>query len=131
MGGAGGFVANVFVLAQTLDPVTDSVSAERVFTVNAFNHHHGMQAVERFGAGQKDNRGAVITTSDFDEDGVFDELTAGDITAATIFQAALNIPGRVLPGDRARRAAAERGEESFAASCGTWATPRHTGIAAI
>jgi len=28
IGGAGGFVANVFVLAQTLDPVTDSVSAE-------------------------------------------------------------------------------------------------------
>ena len=28
IGGAGGFVANVFVLAQVLDPVTDSVSAE-------------------------------------------------------------------------------------------------------
>src|SRR5260370_16522628 len=28
IGGAGGFVANVFVLAQTLDPVTDSVSAQ-------------------------------------------------------------------------------------------------------
>src|SRR5262249_51690595 len=28
VGGAGGFVANVFVLAQVLDPVTDSVSAE-------------------------------------------------------------------------------------------------------
>src|SRR5438128_1796220 len=28
IGGAGGFVANVFVLARTLDPVTDSVSAE-------------------------------------------------------------------------------------------------------
>jgi len=28
IGGAGGFVANVFVLAQILDPVTDSVSAE-------------------------------------------------------------------------------------------------------
>src|SRR5262249_41194079 len=28
VGGAGGFVANVFVLAQLLDPVTDSVSAE-------------------------------------------------------------------------------------------------------
>src|SRR5215208_4860520 len=27
-GGAGGFVANVFVLAQVLDPVTDSASAE-------------------------------------------------------------------------------------------------------
>ncbi len=208
VGGAGGFVANVFVLAQGLDPATDSISAEfsnerntlgmngsgaiemlaremtedlhnlrqaaiirarssgrpatvplitkeinfgeitafpngtvdtsnvegvdadliikpfhqkgvvnsvRVFTVNAFNHHHGMQAVERFGAGQKDNRGAVITTPDFDEDGTPDEMTVGDITAATVFQAAMNIPGRVIPNDPARRAAAQRGEESFAA----------------
>ncbi len=208
VGGAGGFVANVFVLAQGIDPVTDSISAEfsnerntlgtngsgaiemlaremtedlqnirqaailrarfsgnpatiplttkeinfgeitafpngaidaakvegvdadlivkpfhqkgvvnsvRVFTVNAFNHHHGMQAVERFGVGQKDNRGAVIITPDFDEDGMPDEMSVGDITAATVFQAAMNIPGRVIPSDPARRAAAERGEESFAA----------------
>src|SRR6266540_651119 len=205
-GAAGGFVANVFVLAQNLDPVTDSVSAEfsnernslgmngsgaiemlaremtadllnihdaaqaearslgrdvssqldtkgvnfgritahtdgsvdtskvegvdadliikpfhqkgvvnsvRVFTVNAFNHHHGMQAVERFGVGQKDSRGNVITTNDFDEDGVPDELTVGDITAATIFQVAMNIPGRVIPDDPLRRAAAGRGESFF------------------
>jgi hypothetical protein len=207
-GGAGGFVANVFVLAQVLDPVTDSVSGEfsnerntlgmngsgaiemlaremtgdllairdsarskarssgrdvslplitkevnfgqisahpdgsldtskvegvdpdliikpfhqkgvvnslRVFTVNAFNHHHGMQAVERFGIGQKDNRGNLITTSDFDQDGVADEMTAGDITAATIFQAAMNIPGRVISNDPRRRVAAQRGEGWFAA----------------
>ncbi|HXG67947.1 MAG TPA: di-heme oxidoredictase family protein [Blastocatellia bacterium] len=207
VGGAGGFVANVFVLAQNHDPVTDSVSAEfsnerntlgmngsgaiemlaremsadliaireaaraearasggdvtksldtkgvnfgritmrpdgtgdtsgvegvdadliikpfhqkgvvnsvRVFTVNAFNHHHGMQAVERFGVGQKDNRGNIITTNDFDEDGVADELTVGDITAATLFQAAMNIPGRVIASDPTRRAAAERGEARFA-----------------
>src|SRR5262252_5639982 len=202
IGGAGGFVANVFVLAQTLDPVTDSVSAEfsderntlgmngsgaiemlaremtvdllamrdspkgearssgkdatrqldtkgvnfgritahadgsvdvskvqgvdadliikpfhqkgvvnsvRVFTVNAFNHHHGMEAVERFGIGQKDSKGNVITTNDFDEDGVSDELTVGDITAATIFQVAMNTPGQVISTDPMRRAAAERG----------------------
>ena len=206
IGGAGGFVANVFVLAQVLDPVTDSVSAEfsnerntlgmngsgaiemlaremtaellalrqlaidtarqtgtdntvslsakgvlfgqltarpdgsvdasrvegvdpdlvikpfhqkgvvnslRVFTVNAFNHHHGMQAVERFGIGQKDNKGNIITTNDFDEDGIPDELTVGDITAATIFQVAMNIPGRVIPSDSNRLAAARRGESSF------------------
>ena len=207
IGGAGGFVANVFVLAQVLDPVTDSVSAEfsderntlgmngsgaidmlaremttdllairdaaaaaakssgaavtrsldtkgvsfgritanpngsfdtsqiqgvdadliikpfhqkgvvnsvRVFTVNAYNHHHGMEAVERFGIGQKDNKGNVITTNDFDEDGVPDELSVGDITAATIFQVAMNIPGRVLASDSPRRAAAGRGEARFA-----------------
>jgi cytochrome c peroxidase len=207
VGGAGGFVANVFVLAQTLDPITDSVSADfsderntlgmngsgaiemlaremttdliairdsaktqaqssgtnvtrrldtkgvnfgqitarpdgtldtsgvqgvdadlvikpfhqkgvvnsvRVFTVNAYNHHHGMQAVERFGVGQKDSKGNTITTNDFDEDGVPDELTVGDITAATIFQASMNTPGRVIPADSARRAAAQRGETRFA-----------------
>lgn len=207
IGGAGGFVANVFVLAQVLDPVTDSVSAEfsderntlgmngsgaiemlaremttdllsirdaakaearasgtdvtkqldtkgvnfgritarpdgsvdnsnikgvdadliikpfhqkgvvnsvRVFTVNAYNHHHGMEAVERFGVGQKDNLGNLITTNDFDEDGVPDELSVGDITAATIFQVAMNIPGRVIPNDSTRRVAAQRGESRFA-----------------
>jgi hypothetical protein len=207
VGGAGGFVANVFVLAQNLDPVTDSVGAEfsderntlgmngsgaiemlaremtsdlmalrdaakaeaktsgaavtkqldtkgvnfgqitaapngvldtskvqgvdadliikpfhqkgvvnsvRVFTVNAFNHHHGMEAVERFGIGQTDSQGNIITTNDFDGDGVPDELTVGDITAATIFQVAMNIPGRVISVDSTRRAAAVRGETSFA-----------------
>jgi hypothetical protein len=89
------------------------VNSVRVFTVNAYNHHHGMQAVERFGVGQKDSRGNVITTDDFDEDGVPDELTVGDITAATIFQAAMNIPGRVIPSDPARRAAARSGESLF------------------
>lgn len=207
-GGAAGFAANVFVLAQTLDPPTDSTSAEfsnernslgmngagaiellarqmsmalhdiraaavtearssgrpvtkplvtkgvnfgqitalpdgtvdtsrvegvdsdliikpfnqkgtvvslRVFSINAMNHHHGMQAVERFGIGQRDSQGNLIATPDFDQDGVPDELTAGDITALTLFQAAMNIPGRVLPDDPMRRTAAERGEQLFAA----------------
>jgi len=89
------------------------VNSVRVFTVNAYNHHHGMQAVERFGVGQKDNNGNIITTNDFDEDGIPDELTVGDITAATIFQVAMNIPGRVIPSDSNRLAAARRGESSF------------------
>lgn len=178
-GGAGDFVANVFVLAQTLDPVTESVNANfsnerntlgmqgsgpiemlaremtaelaairaeavatassehrtvsrslvakgvsfgklivhedglidpsqiegidwdlivkpfhqkgavvslREFTNNAVNHHHGMQSVERFGL-----------DTDPDGDGVMNELTVGDITAETLFQAALNTPGRCIP----------------------------------
>src|SRR5262245_906009 len=89
------------------------VNSVRVFTVNAYNHHHDMQPVERFGVGQKDNKGNIITTNDFDEDGVPDELTVGDITAATIFQAAMNITGRVIPSDSIRRAAAGRGESLF------------------
>ncbi|MCS6815825.1 MAG: hypothetical protein N0A16_07590 [Blastocatellia bacterium] len=206
IGGAAGFAANVFVLAQTLDPPTDSTSAEfsnernslgmngagaiemlaremsaalqairaaaiaearsmgqpvtkqlvtkgvsfgqitaqpngtvdtsrvegvdpdlvikpfnqkgtvvslRVFSINALNHHHGMQTVERFGVGQRDSHGNLITTPDYDEDGVPDELSVGDITALTLFQAAMNVPGRVWPDDPARRAAAERGERLF------------------
>lgn len=207
IGGAGGFVSNVFVMAQTLDPVIESVSAEfsnerntlgmngsgaiemlaremtgqllairesalrdarntgkqvtrsldtkgvnfgkivaqpdggldtslvegvdedlvikpfhqkgvvnsvRVFTVNAFNHHHGIQAVERFGVGQLDNRGNAIVTDDFDGDGVADELSRGDVTAAILFQVGMNIPGRVIPDDAERRLAAKQGEVLFA-----------------
>ncbi len=78
----------------------------REFTNNANNHHHGMQSVERFGV-------ARTGSDDFDEDGVVDELTVGDITAETLFQAALGVPGVVTPGDKARRQAAALGETRF------------------
>jgi hypothetical protein len=79
-----------------------AVVSLREFSNTAMNHHHGMQSVERFGAGL-----------DPDKDGKVDELTVGDITALTIYQAALNTPGRVVPSHPARRAAAERGEKLF------------------
>lgn len=210
VGGGGDFVANVFVLAQTLDPVTESVNGEfsnerntlgmfgagpiemlgremtaelhalrdqavadaesggiaitvelvtkgvnygqivvqpdgtidtaalqgidadlivkpfhqagvvrsiREFTVNAMNHHHGMQAEERFDLNP--DKGA-----DFDEDGINRELTIGDITAASIFQAQLGTPARVEPETAEGRAAAERGEATFAAvGCTTCHVP--------
>lgn len=196
-GGAGDFVANVFVLAQALDPVTESVSADlsndrntlgmfgagaiemlaremtvhlqaqaaalgdgthvlhskgvdfeveisggtvvaskgvdrdlivkpfhqagvvaslREFTVNAMNQHHGMQAEERF-----DLNPDKGFKSDFDLDGVDRELTVGDITAVTLFQAALGVPGRVLPASLSKRKRIARGEMIFSevgcASC--------------
>jgi cytochrome c peroxidase len=74
----------------------------REFTNNAMNHHHGMQSVERFGLGV-----------DHDGDGLSNELDAGDITATTIYQALLPVPGRVLPADPARRASVDRGEMLF------------------
>ena len=80
----------------------------REFTVNAYNHHHGMEAVERFGK-------ARTGTDDFDEDGVPDELTVGDITAATLFQATLNTPGRIVPRDPRKAAAIGQGEATFEA----------------
>jgi len=90
--------------------VTRSV---REFTVNAMNHHHGMQAVERFGRGHKDSQNQTIDTDDFDGDGVADELTIGDITAITIFQVAENTPAQVMPAEAERQAAALRGEMQF------------------
>lgn len=80
-----------------------AVVSLREFTNNAMNHHHGMQSVERFGLGV-----------DHDQDGVVNELTVGDITATTIYQAALNVPTRVPSKVPARRAAAEQGEVIFA-----------------
>jgi hypothetical protein len=189
-GGGGDFVANVFVLAQALDPVTSSVSPEfsnerntlgmngagpiemlaremtaelqsqapfladgwhtitakgvefdvqiagsvvvsargvnpdlvirpfhqagvvvslREFTDNAMNHHHGMQAEERF-----DLNPAKGYDADHDEDGVTRELTVGDITTVAVFQAALGTPGRLMPpaGSHEYRAVM-RGEELF------------------
>ena len=60
----------------------------RQFSTNAFNHHHGMQAEERFGLG-----------TDPDGDGFTNELTVADLTAASIYQATLPVPGRVISSD--------------------------------
>lgn len=199
VGGAGDIVANVFVLAQTLDPITESVSGDfsnerntlgmqgagaiemlaremtvelhasrqaaieraaasrqavtvnlrakgvgfgrlvarpdgtfdtsgvegidadlvlrpfhqkgvvvslREFSVNAMNHHHGMQAVERFGE-------ARSGSADPDKDGVPDELSIGDITAITLYQAALGVPGQVLPESRDELVSTLVGERMF------------------
>ncbi|MGC2305239.1 hypothetical protein [Candidatus Binatus sp.] len=72
----------------------------REFTVTAMNQHHGMQAVERFGSG-----------TDQDQDGVTNELLIGDITAVTIFQAALPAPAVSSRGLDSRAAA--RGADLF------------------
>ena len=186
-GGAGDFVANVFVLAQVLDPVTLSVSAARSnsrntlgmhgsgaiemlaremtmelqeqveglpdgihtlstkgvgfevtvsggevieadgidhdlvvrpfhqagkvvslreFSTNAMNHHFGMQAEERFDLNPTKG-------PDFDNDGVAHELTIGDQTAVSLWQAQLSVPVQVRPQDRAKRAMVDAGERHF------------------
>jgi hypothetical protein len=78
----------------------------REFTINAMNHHHGMQAVERYGMGQTGTR-------DFDKDKVALELTAGDLTALVLFQAALAPPRQIIPNDPDRAEAVLRGGEVF------------------
>jgi hypothetical protein len=87
-----------------------AVVSLREFTNNAFNHHHGIQSTERFGE-----------SVDPDQDGYVDELTRADVTAATLFQAQLAVPGRVIPNDAAVEKAVLHGEQLFAeigcASC--------------
>lgn len=79
-----------------------AVVSLRVFTVNAFNQHHGMQATERFGIG-----------TDPDGDGVVNELTRADITACALFQATLPVPTRAIPDDPVLQRAAQVGEQRF------------------
>jgi len=79
-----------------------NVISIRQFSTNAFNHHHGMQAEERFGL-----------NADPDGDGVTNELTTADLTAVSLFQATLPVPGRVIPNDPAVEQANLRGEALF------------------
>lgn len=75
----------------------------RQFTNNAFPQHHGMQPEERFGTG-----------IDEEGDGFVNELTRADITAVTIYQATLPVPGRLIPEDPDMAEAVRRGEQQFA-----------------
>jgi hypothetical protein len=84
------------------------VRSIREFTVNAFNHHHGMQAEERF-----DLNPAKGYDSDFDEDGVTRELTIGDITATVILQAQLATPHQVMPNNPREAREVREGEMLF------------------
>jgi hypothetical protein len=79
-----------------------NVVSLREFTNNAFVQHHGMQSTERFGV-----------DTDPDGDGVKNELTRADITAVTLFQATLAVPGRVIPNDPEIENAVLNGEKLF------------------
>jgi hypothetical protein len=85
----------------------------REFTNNAFNQHHGMQSTERFGL-----------DTDPDGDGVVNELTRADITAAVVFQVTLPVPVEVAPNDLRLQLAAARGRGQFSAiGCATCHIP--------
>lgn len=79
----------------------------RQFSINALNSHHGIQAVERFGA-------TWTGTRDFDADEVPDEIGAADISALVAFQATLPAPSRRTDLPAVWREAAARGETLFA-----------------
>jgi hypothetical protein len=86
----------------------------RQFTVNALNHHHGMQPDERFGA-------RWTGSDDFDGDGMTNEMSDADISALVAWQATLRAPKQIVPQVEGWPEAAERGEAVFAefgcASC--------------
>ena len=79
-----------------------NVVSIREFSNNAFNHHHGIQSEERFGLGV-----------DQDGDGFVNEITRADISAVSVFQATLAVPGQVIPKDKAIRDAIETGQDRF------------------
>lgn len=81
-----------------------AVISIRQFSNNAMNHHHGIQPTERFGLG-----------TDPDGDGFSNEMSRAEVTAATIFQAVMGVPGRVIPRDRAIEEAIRNGETKFGA----------------
>lgn len=74
----------------------------RVFTNNAFNQHHGIQSEERFGIGV-----------DADGDGFVNELTRADVTAVTVYQATLPVPGHVISMDPNIQNAVVNGARQF------------------
>src|SRR5262249_41759919 len=76
----------------------------RQFTNEGMNQHMGMQSQELFGI-----------DTDPDGDGVTNELTVGDMTAISLFQAQLGTPGEVVPPDPERRRAVDDGEYLFVA----------------
>lgn len=79
-----------------------NVVSLREFSNTAFNQHHGMQSTERFGV-----------DTDPDGDGVKNELTRADITAVSVFQATMAVPGRVIPNNPEIEKAVLNGEAVF------------------
>ena len=74
----------------------------RDFSNISMNHHHGMQSEELAGL-----------NSDLDRDGIVNELTEGDITAITIFQATLDFPDNIFSENEEIKSAQLKGKEIF------------------
>ncbi len=90
-----------------------NVISLRQFSINAFNQHHGIQPEERVGR-----------NVDADGDGFVNEMTIADVTAVTLFQATLAVPGRVIPRHDQIERAVRLGERQFAAiGCASCHTP--------
>jgi cytochrome c peroxidase len=91
-----------------------NVVSLREFSNTAFNQHHGIQSTERFGL-----------DTDPDGDGFVNELTRADVTAVSVWQATLQVPGRVIPRDPAIEHAVLDGGRTFERiGCATCHVPR-------
>src|SRR5205823_10115580 len=75
---------------------------DKAISVSVYSHHHGIQSEERFGVGV-----------DADGDGFVNELTRADVTAVTVFQATLPVPGRLIANDPEVEKAVRLGERRF------------------
>jgi cytochrome c peroxidase len=98
---SGGTVSPPTLIVRPWHQASNVVSL-REFSSTAFNHHHGIQSTERFGI-----------DTDQDGDGLLNEMSRADVTAVTLWQATLQVPGRVIPHDPAIEAAVLRGEKLF------------------
>ncbi|MFK7857720.1 MAG: di-heme oxidoredictase family protein [Granulosicoccus sp.] len=78
----------------------------RQFTINALNHHHGMQAEERFGS-------RWTGEQDYDGDKSTLEINDAEVSALVAWQATLPPPLQQTPEDRQWQEAAKRGEILF------------------
>src|SRR4051812_25866718 len=91
-----------------------NVVSLREFTNTAFNQHHGIQSTERFGI-----------DTDPDGDGIRNEMSRAEVTAVSVFQATLPVPGRVIPRDPTIERAVLNGERQFESiGCATCHVPR-------
>jgi len=91
----------------------------REFTVNAANRHTGMQAEEAYDD--------YLGDPDYDGDGITTELTIGDITVMSMWQAELPMPYVVEPTDTTAQQQAATGQTEFnAVGCGSCHIPAVT-----
>lgn len=110
---SGGTVSPPTLIIRPWHQASNVVSL-REFTNTAFNQHHGIQSTERFGL-----------DTDPDGDGVKNEMTRADVTAVSVFQAALPVPGRVISRDPIVERAVLKGEHLFEQiGCATCHIPR-------
>ncbi len=78
----------------------------RQFSVNALNHHHGIQPTERFGA-------RWTGETDFDADGHENEMNETQVSALVAWQASLPPPDARQPENEQWQSAARAGEQTF------------------